>query len=136
MCPVCREPMMVVELQGVELDHCPQCHGTWFDSGELEFLTEAAGAAETRLGSALLTGVAVAGAERRCPRCRRTMAVVRVGAQPPIEVDRCRQGHGVWLDVGELGGLVRAFSGSSTDAIANFLGDLFRHELGARAQED
>jgi len=37
-CPVCHEPMIVVEYQSIELDYCSSCHGTWFDKGELELL--------------------------------------------------------------------------------------------------
>ena len=39
-CPVCRVPGFVVEYQGVELDICPDCNGTWFDRGELELVLE------------------------------------------------------------------------------------------------
>ena len=36
MCPVCKEPMLVLELDTVEIDHCARCGGTWLDAGELE----------------------------------------------------------------------------------------------------
>ncbi len=39
-CPVCRDPMVVLEWDRVEIDHCPSCNGTWLDRGELELLLE------------------------------------------------------------------------------------------------
>jgi Zn-finger nucleic acid-binding protein len=44
-CPKCREPTLVVEYDGVELDHCASCGGTWFDAGELALLFAASGEA-------------------------------------------------------------------------------------------
>ena len=44
MCPVCREPMVALQLEGVEIDHCLACRGTWLDAGELEQLAEFSGA--------------------------------------------------------------------------------------------
>ncbi len=69
--------------------------------------------------------------ERRCPRCRRRMRGVTVGAGPAIELDRCPVGHGLWLDAGELAAVVRSFGGGDGDGVAKFLGELFRHELTA-----
>lgn len=40
ICPVCKEPMVVLELDQVEIDHCINCGGIWFDAGELELLLE------------------------------------------------------------------------------------------------
>jgi len=37
-CPRCQVPMMVVEYDGVELDYCVECQGSWFDRGELYLL--------------------------------------------------------------------------------------------------
>ena len=39
-CPVCTTPLMAVERQGVEIDHCPRCRGVWLDRGELDKLIE------------------------------------------------------------------------------------------------
>ena len=39
ICPTCREVMIVVEQDKIELDHCPNCAGVWFDGGELEVLS-------------------------------------------------------------------------------------------------
>ena len=39
-CPVCKEPMLVLELDKIEIDHCINCGGIWLDNGELELLLE------------------------------------------------------------------------------------------------
>ena len=53
MCPVCRQPMVGFEFEGVEIDRCLECGGTWLDAGELEMLTERAGVPSGELGAAL-----------------------------------------------------------------------------------
>ena len=39
-CPVCKEPMIIVEHERIELDYCTTCLGVWFDAGELSLLLE------------------------------------------------------------------------------------------------
>jgi hypothetical protein len=36
--------------QGIEIDHCPQCHGVWLDRGELDKLIELSSAAVPAAG--------------------------------------------------------------------------------------
>ena len=125
MCPKCREPLIVVELHGVEVDYCLACRGTWLDAGELELITELAGGPAGRLTAALQATTDGRTSRRRCPRCRRKMRQITVGDAPAVEVERCRNGHGLWLDAGELATLVREFTGTADDAVAKFFGDLF-----------
>jgi phage FluMu protein Com len=40
-CPKCNSKMKEVNLSGILLDQCPDCHGIYFDAGELETLTQA-----------------------------------------------------------------------------------------------
>ena len=39
-CPTCKNLMIVVEHEHIELDYCTECQGVWFDSGELDLLLE------------------------------------------------------------------------------------------------
>ena len=39
-CPVCKNAMITMELDEVEVDHCLDCGGIWLDSGELEMLLD------------------------------------------------------------------------------------------------
>lgn len=129
LCPNCREPLIVLELEGIELDRCVACRGTWLDAGELEQIVELAAIAPGRISAAVRTAGAGRRGQRRCPRCRRRMRVIDIGVDPPVEVDRCPVGHGLWLDAGELRGIVHAFSGGEEGAVAEFLADVLRHDL-------
>src|SRR5262245_42729348 len=95
MCPSCKEPMVVFELDGVEIDRCLKCAGTWLDAGELERL---AGGSPDRLAAAISGAAAAKKGERRCVRCSGRMDVIQVQG---VEIDRCPRGHGLWFDKNE-----------------------------------
>jgi len=38
-CPKCGEELEEIVFQGIQIDRCPECHGVWLDSGELERVT-------------------------------------------------------------------------------------------------
>lgn len=129
MCPVCREPLIAFELEGVEIDHCVACNGTWLDAGELEQIAELADVPPGPLSEALQSPGAGPRSKRRCPRCRRRLTTVAIGSDPAIEIDRCPREHGLWFDAGELAALIRSFAEGDVGAVAAFLADLLRHEL-------
>lgn len=35
-CPKCGSDLVTKNYDGVEVDHCPECNGVWFDAGEAE----------------------------------------------------------------------------------------------------
>ena len=35
-CPACAKPLRAHEVEGVEIDVCPACHGLWLDHGEFD----------------------------------------------------------------------------------------------------
>ena len=39
-CPKCGMDLTTIEFQGISVDKCPNCNGTWFDSGEVEQLMQ------------------------------------------------------------------------------------------------
>ncbi len=41
-CPKCGMDLTTIEYQGIKVDRCPNCNGTWFDAGEVEQLMEPA----------------------------------------------------------------------------------------------
>jgi Zn-finger nucleic acid-binding protein len=126
-CPVCEEPLIVVERESIELDHCPWCRGLWFDTGELELLAERfEGVAGPDI--AALQPVATAEKARRCPRCSARMDKVRAGQVPEVLLDRCPKGHGLWFDHGELGALLSQLGGGvavGATEMVSFLGETF-----------
>lgn len=132
MCPECKEPLVVFELQGVELDRCLNCGGTWLDAGELEMITELSGIEPGKITRALLSARSEGKSPRRCPRCRRKLRIIHLEGEPPIELDRCPWGHGLWLDRGETLAVVRAFGeGEAVEesVLARFFSDLYSKEL-------
>ena len=50
-CPVCKNAMIVLELDEVEVDYCTECEGIWLDAGELELLLGDAARSEALLKS-------------------------------------------------------------------------------------
>ena len=97
--PLSREPMLVLELAGVEIDYCPESGGIWLDAGELEVLFEDRDAAD-ELISSLTEDTTSREKKLRCPICRKKMEKVLV--ENKVLIDRCRKGHGLWFDEGEL----------------------------------
>ena len=39
-CPACKEALIVLELDEVEIDHCLSCQGIWLDAGELQVVSK------------------------------------------------------------------------------------------------
>lgn len=95
-CPVCREPMVILEYRQIEVDYCLRCKGCWLDQGELSiFLHGRLDPLETFDLRNTQRG------KRRCPRCAKRMNTGLM-ADVGIEVDVCPQKHGIWFDGGEL----------------------------------
>lgn len=133
-CPVCKNLMIVVEYEKIELDHCVNCGGVWFDSGELELFMEA----EKLDSSAFSPDGLLAAPEaetsekkRKCPTCGRKMKKTLLGQEPKVLIDACIKGDGLWFDHGEVERLVRQLGGKSLEKadsqgrIINFLGKTF-----------
>ncbi len=74
-CVACNEPMVVLEIAEVEIDHCLACGGVWLDSGEIELLLgdeheakkllQQIGSRENRQHG-----------KRKCPICLKKMEIV------------------------------------------------------------
>lgn len=94
-CPVCKDAMIILELEGVEVDYCPSCSGLWLDAGELELLLGGDGE------KILLEDATTSEAKRRCPICLKKMDKKLLGTNKVL-IDACNRGHGLWFDAGEL----------------------------------
>ena len=129
MCPVCNEPMVAFELEGVEIDHCVSCQGTWLDAGELEQIAELAGARSEELIRATQVSTEGKRTHRRCPRCPAKLREIRIGDDPAVQIDRCRFGHGLWFDRGEMLIAIRAYAGEQGGSVARFFAELYRTEI-------
>ena len=126
-CPVCREPRIVAEREGIELDACPWCRGLWFDAGELALLAENVGRTLSIAEGGPLAAAVSSEKPRKCPRCDKAMEKVFLGQAPRVMLDRCPS-HGLWFDHGELGSLVGQMAvapGSHPEAVLRFMGETF-----------
>jgi Zn-finger nucleic acid-binding protein len=125
--------MVAFELQGVEIDGCVSCHGTWLDNGELQLIADLAGVAPGTLTEALLQANGRRGAGRRCPRCLRRLDVVEVGEPVSFEIDRCPGGCGLWFDDGEMERFIERFHVGEAGAVARFFAAWFGSSNAARS---
>ena len=138
ICPRCRSTMIVVEYQKVELDHCPDCSGVWFDAGELELMLERIGLGSGVMSvTSLMAYPEVRAAEkgRRCPVGGERMRKINLGEKPKVLIDLCHKGHGLFFDGGELSEVVRQCAekeclGSEAERrILGFLGETFKAKV-------
>jgi len=98
-CTVCKNEMIILELNKVEIDYCTGCKGIWFDSGELELIfseSERKSIAE----SFIFTSNRKEN-KKRCPICKKKMDKIEY-KNSGIVIDRCSKNHGLWFDNEEL----------------------------------
>jgi Zn-finger nucleic acid-binding protein len=113
-CPACREEMIVVEYKQIELDVCASCRGVWFDADELELLL---GSLKLPAGQLVRPLREKSGEElRKCPYCRRKMEKVLIGPGEGELIDRCKNGHGLWFDGGELDSIIGGLRNTRPEA--------------------
>lgn len=99
----CSVDCIPFEVGGVQLDLCPSCKGLWLDAGELErLLSRSAGTITKAVGKvSAAVGEGLRGYTRNCPSCSKELAKERFQGDG-CWIDRCPDGHGIWLDSGEL----------------------------------
>lgn len=131
-CPVCDQPLIVVERDEIEVDYCIDCHGLWFDQGEIELLGEKAGVS---IDLAALEGASPSSSNERylrCPRCGKKMRKADLhGDGTMMIIDFCQMQHGLWFDRGETGTFVRSAGREGTrpaEVITRFLGETFERK--------
>ena len=123
-CPVCKEAMIVLELDEVEIDHCVECRGIWLDGGELEILLENSAAKDGFLGS-FQKNEGSKEKPRKCPMCDKKMEKVLYGGSKAIQIDRCPKKDGIWLDKGELREILEEASYGESGVVLDLLKDMF-----------
>ena len=132
ICPACRNEMIVLEYNKIELDICAQCDGVWFDAEELGLLLETLDLNVDELGRA--PAKKTTEAVRECPCCRKKMGKFIVGPGDGVMIDRCAKGHGLWFDGGELDAIVSLLqnpdsSGSTRAEKARQVGSFLKEVL-------
>ena len=124
-CPVCKTAMITLELSDVEIDHCLDCGGIWLDSGELEMLLDDPAKASQMLES-FIEESDHSERVRKCPICLKSMVKVSAaGEKPAILLDKCKKGHGLWFDAGELEAICTSAKLDEDSKIVGILADMF-----------
>jgi Zn-finger nucleic acid-binding protein len=108
-CPRCPQVDLVTEsYEGVEIDRCPNCQGTWLDEKELHQIVETHDEKFSREVITYTLNHACAGIPKqerdkhlKCPKCGDEMTALNYNYQSGVIIDRCPK-HGVWLDKNEL----------------------------------
>jgi Zn-finger nucleic acid-binding protein len=126
-CPVCSQPLIILELNEIEIDYCTNCFGIWLDEGELELMIGNSGQKETLLHS---FKPAHKSSEKKikCPVCGKKMDKIGCGKDGEIILDKCRKHHGLWFNKGELEKVVES-GGLNQNRIADFLREMFFYNL-------
>ena len=104
-CPACKSPMIILELNQVEIDYCSECKGIWLDNGELELIFSSSERKEIAKSFTLRNDLTEE--KRRCPNCKKKMDKVEF-ENTGIIIDRCVNYHGLWFDNGELRSLLKS----------------------------
>ena len=128
-CPVCKnEAMIVLELNEIEIDHCLKCKGIWLDAGELELLL-----GDAEKGRELLEQFQIDKSnwekKFKCPICGKKIEKISVGNKGKIIIDRCKNGHGLWFDQGELEDVIEEGTFDKDNKVLSLLKDMFKEDL-------
>jgi len=98
-CPACKNPLMVLEFEGVEADLCDDCGGVWLDANELALLF-----GDRRMAEDFLQGDVPEHIEKdrrlKCPVSGKALLKGRTRGPEPVTYDY--SASGMWLDRGEL----------------------------------
>ncbi len=133
-CPVCKNAMITLELQEVEIDHCIDCGGIWLDAGELEMLLGEPEKASQLLNS-FKTDHTSTEKPRKCPICLKKMRKIIIGSSKPVLlIDKCRKGDGLWFDKGELQDIFDRAQLDKDNKIQKLLADMFGEEHNTKKQ--
>jgi Zn-finger nucleic acid-binding protein len=127
-CPVCKNAMITLELEEVEIDYCTSCDGIWLDTGELELLLGEPEKARHLLDSFKVDSNCTE-KPRKCPICDKKMEKIIVGSSEPVLlIDKCRRSDGLWFDKGELNDIIDRAELDKDNKIQKLLTDMFSHK--------
>ena len=108
-CVRCQIDLVPESYEGTEIDRCPRCKGAWLDAGELTKIVDTVALkipAEVVRDTLAVAFKGVpqdeARSAERCPKCHAAMEAINYDYASGVILDRCPDGHGTWLDGGEL----------------------------------
>lgn len=130
-CPVCKnEPMIVLELNEVEIDYCLNCKGIWLDAGELELLLGSSMETIEFLNSFTIDNQTKE-KTHKCPVCNKKMEKILITGNRKVRVDKCKNNHGIWFDSGELEDILGMRKLDNKNKVLTLLNDM----LGKKIRE-
>jgi Zn-finger nucleic acid-binding protein len=116
-CVVCDVGMVTRDVDGVEVDLCPACHGLWLDKDEVQALAAKDSDALAELREQMEREAIPSGAplvERPCPACRGKLTIAALSA---VHVRHCSTCDGIFLERNELDRALAAFEGSENTTV-------------------
>ncbi len=128
LCPRCQQVLRMRQIDGVEVDRCLECGGTWFDRDELRQARDAAEPDLNWMDFELWQDPDAFSCEVGalvCPKCLVPMAAIRYG-DTGVEIDYCLRCEGVWLDNGEFARIIEALE---AELLSKSLPDIVRASL-------
>jgi Zn-finger nucleic acid-binding protein len=94
-CPECHHNFIVILIEGIEVESCMFCQSLWLDRSELASIT---GLSKDVPGEILKHRKS----KHKCPLCQETMNEYLFTQNDNLLVDKCLNGHGVYLESEEL----------------------------------
>jgi len=127
-CPFCSHPLIILELDQIEIDYCTNCIGIWLDEGELELLLQ-----DSEEKSKFLNSFVVDKNSNektiKCPICNKKTDKILCGDINKITLDKCPRQHGLWFNKGELEAVVEMGSLDKQNKIIRLLKEMFAYNL-------
>jgi Zn-finger nucleic acid-binding protein len=111
LCPVDKTVLREISYESETLDFCSTCKGIWCDNDELQSIIENRDKIFTKNDFSNIKAVEsnaknVSESEKiktlSCVVCQEKMDRLNYSYSSGIIVDRCRRGHGIWLDHSEI----------------------------------
>lgn len=109
-CPSCESTLTLIEFDTtppVQVEHCGNCHGMFFNPGELQALLDEQTNPLVWLDTVQINQIAQDYGHhhqvvyRKCPTCSERMSHINFGGRSGVILDRCGT-HGLWAEHGEL----------------------------------
>ena len=106
LCPRCNGSLFTSSKDSVEIEVCTDCGGIWLDADELKTITEQARAEVDSHGTPKVEDTVSSvqeSSDMKCPKCNDVSLNAFIYAfDSGVELDRCPQCSGLWLDKSEL----------------------------------
>ena len=130
-CPHCVDEVLLesVNIGSVDVNTCASCGGVWFDHDELRKVKDESLPSATWFDFDLWKSLDLFKTEegtRVCPRDGSYLHTLTYGGSD-IEIDACRECHGIWLDKGELAKIVDYVKQQSEyEVLSNYFSNVIR----------